>query len=494
MQMFKLKIFLAALLAAMALGGCNRSKRSEKDPVTRDIEGQAFIVTESRDNVKLGLLGVYVADQQAVSNLLSDLRGQISLELKRERQMAFDRIKFEGEFNSFKSALDDWAKAPNIFVSDPRKKLAKKWDDRFVLKCASIITSYESKFPKGSSDEESLQSITNRISDRLDQLRRKGHGVTVLTTDADGRFSTTLAGERNLIFAQSELKISGNNRLHVWFHIISPDSKQFLANTDLIKSVGDLYKRLAMIGDWDPSYSDVDATEISSAARNFIRKCNGELLQERGLLISRSEKEKESEKKRLRILEEERILKEEKNEEMRIAEAEEKRAKSESDAANKIELFSERLERLKKLKLTDPDKLLGFVELMPAHQSNGRGRRSDPLSKDDDYIEPTINSLGFRLSRTEKGKLHEKRYVLQKILDRLNSNLGRFGKEPLNNDQFLSVIKAGIPVHVFVESKMKCGTCFGDGKLGRIENFKQCPKCRGSGGFETTTLYKVTWK
>jgi hypothetical protein len=310
--MFKLKIFLAALLAAMALGGCNRSKRSEKDPVTRDIEGQAFIVTESRDNVKLGLLGVYVADQQAVSNLLSDLRGQISLELKRERQMAFDRIKFEGEFNSFKSALDDWAKAPNIFVSDPRKKLAEKWDDRFVLKCASIITSYESKFPKGSSDEESLQSITNRISDRLDQLRRKGHGVTVLTTDADGRFSTTLAGERNLIFAQSELKISGNNRLHVWFHIISPDSKQFLANTDLIKSVGDLYKRLAMIGDWDPSYSDIDATEISSAARNFIRKCNGELLQERGLLISRSEKEKESEKKRLRILEEERILKEEK--------------------------------------------------------------------------------------------------------------------------------------------------------------------------------------
>ena len=94
MQMFKLKLVLAALLAAMVLGGCNRSKRAEKDPVTRDIEGQAFIVTESRDNVKLGLLGVYVADQQAVSNLLNDLRGQISLGLKRERQLAFDRVKF----------------------------------------------------------------------------------------------------------------------------------------------------------------------------------------------------------------------------------------------------------------------------------------------------------------------------------------------------------------------------------------------------------------
>ena len=73
--MFKLKIFLAALLAAMALGGCNRSKSGENDPVTRDIEGQAFIVTERRNNVKLGLLDVYVADQQAVSNLLNDLKG-----------------------------------------------------------------------------------------------------------------------------------------------------------------------------------------------------------------------------------------------------------------------------------------------------------------------------------------------------------------------------------------------------------------------------------
>jgi hypothetical protein len=131
---------------------------------------------------------------------------------------------------------------------------------------------------------------------------------------------------------------------------------------------------------------------------------------------------------------------------------------------------------------------------MPAHQLSGRGRRSEPLSEDDDYIEPTINSLGFRLSRTEKGKPHEKRDVLQKILDRLNRNLGRFGEEPLNNDQFLSVIKAGIPVHVLVESKLKCGTCFGDGKLGRIENFKKCPNCRGLGSSETTTLYKVTWK
>jgi hypothetical protein len=203
---------------------------------------------------------------------------------------------------------------------------------------------------------------------------------------------------------------------------------------------------------------------------------------------------KQAEENRLLILEQERILEEEKNEKMRIAEAEEKRAKSESDAANKIELFSERLERLKKLKVTDPDKLLGFVELMPAHQLSGRGRRSEPLSEDDDYIEPTINSLGYRLSRTEKGKPHEKRDVLQKILDRLNRNLGRFGEEPLNNDQFLSVIKAGIPVHVLVESKLKCGTCFGDGKLGRIENFKKCPNCRGLGSSETTTLYKVTWK
>jgi hypothetical protein len=98
------------------------------------------------------------------------------------------------------------------------------------------------------------------------------------------------------------------------------------------------------------------------------------------------------------------------------------------------------------------------------------------------------------LSRTEKGKPHEKRDILRQILDRLNSNLGKVGEEPLNNDQFLSVIKAGIPVHVLVESKLKCGTCFGDGKLGRIENFRKCPNCGGSGGFETTTLYKVTWR
>ena len=493
MQMLKLRLVLAALLAATVLGGCNRSESGKKGPAVRDIEGQAFIVTETRDNVKLGLLGVYVADQQAGSKLLNELRGQISLELKRQREMAFDRFKFEAEFNSFKSALDDWGKGPK-FVADPIEKLAEKWDDRYVSECNSIIKSYEPRFPEESSDEEFLRSISKRISDGLDQLRRKGGGVTLLTTDADGRFSTTLVGERHFIFAQSELMIGDSEEFHLWFHIISPDSKQFLANTDLIKSTGELYERLATIGDWDLLDSDGDATEISPAVRNLISKCNGELLQERVLLTSRSLEKKQAEENRLRILEKERILEEEKNEKMRIAEAEEKRVKSESDAANKIELFSERLERLKKLKVTDPDKLFGFVELMPAHQLSGRGRRSEPLSEDDDYIEPTINSLGYRLSRTEKGKPHEKRDVLQKILDRLNRNLGRFGEEPLNNDQFLSVIKAGIPVHVLVESKLKCGTCFGDGKLGRIENFKKCPNCRGLGSSEATTLYKVTWK
>ena len=205
--MLKLKLVLAALLAAMILGGCNRSESGGKDPVARDIEGQAFIVTETRDNVKLGLLGVYVVDQQAVSKLLNDLRDQIISKLKRERQMAFDRVKFEGEFNSFKSALNDWAKGPKVFVADPGEKFDERWDDRFVSECNSIIKSYEPKFPEGSSDEEFLRSISKRISDGLDQLRRKGGGVTLLTTDADGRFSTTLVGERHFIFAQSELII-----------------------------------------------------------------------------------------------------------------------------------------------------------------------------------------------------------------------------------------------------------------------------------------------
>ena len=143
--MLKLRLVLAALLAATVLGGCNRSESGKKVPAVRDIEGQAFIVTETRDNVKLGLLGVYVADQQAVSKLLNDLRDQISLELKRKRQMAFDRVKFEGEFNSFKSALNDWAKGPKS-VADPIEKLAEKWDDRYVSECNSIIKSYEPKF------------------------------------------------------------------------------------------------------------------------------------------------------------------------------------------------------------------------------------------------------------------------------------------------------------------------------------------------------------
>ena len=92
------------------------------------------------------------------------------------------------------------------------------------------------------------------MSDGLDQLRQKSHGVTFLTTDADERFSTTLAGERNFTAAQSELKIGNGEEFLLWFHRISPDSKQFLANTNLIKSAGDLYKRLVTIGNWDFFY------------------------------------------------------------------------------------------------------------------------------------------------------------------------------------------------------------------------------------------------
>ena len=94
------------LFAGIALSGCDRLR---KQPVhSQQIEGQAFIVTEARDNVKLGLLPVYVADRQVILDVLTELENQEIQSIKEEKQKLVDKSVFNDEFGDYKRELSRW--------------------------------------------------------------------------------------------------------------------------------------------------------------------------------------------------------------------------------------------------------------------------------------------------------------------------------------------------------------------------------------------------
>lgn len=478
------KVFVP-LFAGITLSGCDRL---QKQPVpSQQIKGQAFIVTEARVNVKLGLLPVYVADREVILDLLTELEDQVIQSIKNEKQNLVDSRAFDNEFSAYKNELilkQEFLKTSSAFENK------RKLDARYISQCLAILARAEKKVPRTtSSDSDLFNYSASRFLDLLEESRRKGRNVSFVKTDADGNFSTNFVGEQAFISAQSNRKVGDKEETYFWLHPATFDSNEFLANDNLIESREDLRFTFGTIGNWN--FPDEDFIKGPSyQMKELIAECNRQMTFENEKLNSRIEErekaaekaaeeeaEEEAEKERLRIVEE-------RTNKMRASKEKDERS------ASKIELFSERLERLKKLKLEDPDQLLGYVELK--HDAKSIRRKSDPFSSTK-VAEPTLKQLTFRLSKTEKGQPHEKRGVLRQILDKLNTNLNKFGEEPLSDSQFVSVVKAGIPIQVYIDGNMKCSICFGDGKLGALEGFKSCKTCGGSGTLRSATYYRVTW-
>ena len=175
------------LFAGIALSGCDRLR---KQPVpSQQIEGQAFIVTEARDNVKLGLLPVYVADRQVILDVLTELENQEIQSIKEEKQKLVDKSVFNDEFGDYKRELSRWELEYSIPSTATSKR---KLDARYVSQCLAILTRAEKKVPKITSESKLFKSSVQRFFNLLEESRMKGRNVSVVKTDADGNFSIKL--------------------------------------------------------------------------------------------------------------------------------------------------------------------------------------------------------------------------------------------------------------------------------------------------------------
>ena len=483
------KIFISVFVG-VALSGCDKPQEQPKSELSRQIEGQAFIVTEGRENMKLGLLPIYVADKKIIRLALRALEAEEFKAMKEEARIAVERAAFNSEFRDFTEELTSWTQ----FSRD------SAFDAEYVGACLSAIDDVSellrentSRSGKGENTSRSGkgEKTADRFFQQLEKMRIAGSKVSMGKTDADGKFSISFVAEEPFICAQSTRKVGDEEEFYFWLHQPTSYSKEFLGNDTAIDS-RDIVTYFTQNGGWDFPPVEVD---ISYRMRKAIAKCNQRLDVEKEKLEFRIEERKkaaaataEANKKAAEAEEERQRLVEEAAKKMRIAEEKDEKP------ASKIELFSERLERLKKQKLEDPDQLLGFVELVP--MTKPKEDKNDPFSAGDDdslKLELSLRQLTFRLSKTEKGKPHEKRSVLRKILARLNTNLEKFGKESFSESQFVKVVRAGIPVQVYIEGTEKCGGCFGDGQLGRIQGFKTCKTCAGLGTQTTRSYYKVTW-
>ena len=119
-----------------------------------------------------------------------------------------------------------------------------------------------------------------------------------------------------------------------------------------------------------------------------------------------------------------------------------------------------------------------------------------------DPFPPTRNKhkeLNFRASKVGRGAAHETRDNLLKILDKLNANLEERDMLPVTSNQFIQILKQGIPMKLMLTEYKDCNRCLGDGKLGVLSGYRGCPDCggrwsRGDGKIKRDIYYSVTWK
>jgi len=273
--------FFCLFLLSAILAGCA--------PKEKVINGQAFIVTEDAQNIKLGLVEVFLLDEMTATNLAAQVQKRAEtqiLVLRSEIELA--RLKL----TSAKTNLLEYSRT-NYTVSSEFQS-----DSDWIEKCRVNIALFERKVEsdKRRSDSEwnnkmreqnkneligwidSLDSRTSTITSKLEEtskevlrlrgeiekttdlVREREKDLAVFspiafylkespvslkarcTTDADGKFSLSIPTTgRFAILAQASREIGSTTEHYAWFCWISaPNEKQdfFLSNNNLSTASG----------------------------------------------------------------------------------------------------------------------------------------------------------------------------------------------------------------------------------------------------------------
>lgn len=182
----------------------------------RKVEGQVFVVMQSRDNVKMGLVGIHVATAEQLRAVVTEA-GAVYLHSDQEWRARIAQSKANvDEAVKFRDTL--FSAKPEGLADETRIRL----QDAVVFKVRELEAAVSSNY---SNVPSSLSDFETSIFSKLLQ--------PVTKTDADGRFSLT-AKPGDWLLAHSERKILGNEETYFWAVQVPQEKKPLLISNDTL--------------------------------------------------------------------------------------------------------------------------------------------------------------------------------------------------------------------------------------------------------------------
>lgn len=200
---------VAAAAMVVAAIGCSQQQEAtqpEKSPQKAAVpaavalNGQVFVVTKGRDNIKLALVMVYAVDESTVAKSLSPVAREWS-------------ARVGAAMTDHSNALAEIKSAPNAASRAAAKKRADDALDRFMK----------------------IETPMRKVIAALPP------STPAAKTDADGRFSLSLTpGQRYLLVASTERQAAGARENLDWLVWVTPTegvpTNLMLSNDNLVDS------------------------------------------------------------------------------------------------------------------------------------------------------------------------------------------------------------------------------------------------------------------
>jgi formylglycine-generating enzyme required for sulfatase activity len=218
-----------------------------KKPLT--INGQIFVVTQSRENIKMGLIPVHVIPDQAFKPLASEVLIKIQVQLREQAQREADgtaRTLFIHEL----TAMENLG-----FNISELTKLRKE-----------AVGDLASKHLKSIAAGNDFDRATKAFIDALPQF--------ITRTDADGRFSAEIQAPVWMV-AYGERSVGSKQEKYTWIirHEISGEKlseQALLSNDSNVDSIEELYALLARQAGVSQSIEDFKTAKVSSDYSNWL--------------------------------------------------------------------------------------------------------------------------------------------------------------------------------------------------------------------------------
>ena len=230
------------LFCLLLLGGCGSDESKEEV----EVEGQVFVVTKSRENIKMGLVPIHVVPDDQFEKIASELAEQI---------MAYREDDAQRKANH--DALE-------VFIKELRSLEKPDLTVPVLKTLREEAASFKNRF----TPPEELEFVKARLFSQLPP--------TVVKTDADGRFKISF-NSKVWAIAQGDRSVGEEREQYLWIMPVERPkegsvSPILISNDSGYSSVEEVYALLAFVGGKAKELQSLSNAEVDQETPEWIKE------------------------------------------------------------------------------------------------------------------------------------------------------------------------------------------------------------------------------